>query len=346
MNSEETLLAMDFDDTIIDGDSSEAAIELAPEGELPKELQSIRPQVEHATFMGAVFGYLRQQGITAHQILAKVRMLKFAPGMQEVFFDIYNSEQEAIIISDANSVFIDSILQHKNLNNVIPKYNVYTNPACVNPHSHQIRIQPYECQRQCDLCPPNLCKGQILMRHISKRRANNLKTFHIVYVGDGVNDYCPCMRLGSNDIIFCRKKFALEQLLQCELAKPEEEKRLYAEVRFYTDAFAIRDRMRIDNVFFPARTMTPPTVPSSTTTPCNPSEDSKCEEEEEEEEETTSSSSSDAKGKKAPSKDLGKAGKGGKDGKKSSIDAGKPRKGSTGKGKDKRGSTGKGKGKK
>jgi hypothetical protein len=59
-------------------------------------------------------------------------------------------------------------------------------------------------------------------------------------------------------------------MLLCEMAKPAEECKLYADIRFYTDGYKIRRLMRITNVCFPARTMTPPTPPTPPSPPpCN-----------------------------------------------------------------------------
>ena len=55
----------------------------------------------------------------------------------------------------------------------------------------------------------NLCKGQILDDHVSESK-NAGRTFDsVVYVGDGSNDLCPCLRLKKQDIIFPRKGFHL-----------------------------------------------------------------------------------------------------------------------------------------
>jgi hypothetical protein len=119
---------------------------------------------------------------------------------------------------------------------------IYSNHACVNFEKQRIEVTPYHAQNFCALCPRNLCKGDVLMEHLRTRRENGLRTLRIIYVGDGANDFCPCTKLGSNDVVFCRKSFELEKLLRSELGKTDC--RLFADVRFYSHACYVREALR------------------------------------------------------------------------------------------------------
>lgn len=99
------------------------------------------------------------------------------------------------IVSDANTVYIESMLAHHQLSGHVTK--LVTNPAHWEPLSettYRLRVQPYHPADQqphaCANCPVNMCKGVILdelrREHPSAR---------VLYIGDGGGDFCPATRL-------------------------------------------------------------------------------------------------------------------------------------------------------
>lgn len=101
------------------------------------------------------------------------------------------------IVSDSNTVYIESMLDRHKLKKHVAKLE--TNPAhweLHNESTHRLRVHPYHGPDRephgCDHCPTNMCKGAILdaLRH--EHSADQ-----ILYVGDGIGDFCPSTRLST-----------------------------------------------------------------------------------------------------------------------------------------------------
>ncbi len=61
-----------------------------------------------------------------------------------------------------------------------------------------------------------------------------------IYVGDGMNDYCPGLCLNSGDHFFVRKNFSLFKRLQ---SKPEYFEKLKCKVVYWSDADQILESL-------------------------------------------------------------------------------------------------------
>ncbi len=102
---------------------------------------------------------------------------------------------DQIIVSDANTFLIESILKHYELEKYFNA--VHTNPSHFDEndqlrvrwhHDHQIKGH-----HNCSFCPKNMCKGSILEKLF---QSNPMETWtRIAYVGDGGGDFCPCLKL-------------------------------------------------------------------------------------------------------------------------------------------------------
>jgi len=109
----------------------------------------------------------------------------------------------SVIISDANSVFIDNILNHFDCRDCFER--IFTNPARYEA-SGALRVNPYvELPHGCRRCPRNLCKGQVLDDLLKQQQYDQ-----VVYAGDGSGDFCPCTRLKSSDIVLARLHYPNE----------------------------------------------------------------------------------------------------------------------------------------
>ena len=136
------------------------------------------------------------------------------------------------ILSDANHHYISTILEHHNISSSFIQF--VTNLSHIEDEeaatiassdaadtqlvSSRLRIsphQPADSPHSCALCPPNLCKGNVL----DKWREQYL--FHqVVYIGDGGGDFCPALRLCSSDTVLCRQDYPLHK--KCVAAKTEQ----------------------------------------------------------------------------------------------------------------------------
>jgi hypothetical protein len=69
----------------------------------------------------------------------------------------------------------------------------------------------------------------------------------VYYVGDGHNDLCPALRLSTKDLLFVRKGFGLEKILNGKMkvkgrpAIEEVGKEIKAKTTFWDNAHVIRD---------------------------------------------------------------------------------------------------------
>ena len=161
--------------------------------------------------MGEIFNYLHSQNIKPDQILECMTEIAVSPGMVDLLNTLDQTKAEAIIISDANSVFIDHILSFHGLKDRINK--VFTNPAKFNDEGC-LQIEMYHVQDSCSLSTVNLCKGQILETSIEERMKLNVNFTHVVFIGDGHNDFCPSMRLSPKDFVFPREGYSLVKYIE------------------------------------------------------------------------------------------------------------------------------------
>eukprot|EP00644_Phytophthora_capsici_P014070 jgi/Phyca11/503178/fgenesh2_kg.PHYCAscaffold_3_\ len=108
------------------------------------------------------------------------------------------------IVSDANSVYIESMLEHYGLIQDVSE--VITNPASFETQENgrsRLRVRPYHGEagepHGCEWCPTNMCKGRIV-----EILRNAYPYASVLYVGDGSGDFCAATRLTKNDIVFSR----------------------------------------------------------------------------------------------------------------------------------------------
>jgi len=203
--SRKILVALDFDHTIIDDNSDTHIATLCPEGDVPKDIQDMFRVKGWTPYMGAIFEHLHKSGVNEVQMKESLCALPFTEGMMELLTYLDKSKFDVIIISDSNSKFIDYILRDANLNHIVQE--VYTNPAYFDD-TGCLRINFYHTQDWCDLSTENLCKGSVLEDHVKKQEAS-IQYDHVIYIGDGINDLCPALKLSDKDYICPRKGYSL-----------------------------------------------------------------------------------------------------------------------------------------
>ncbi|KAK1935053.1 Thiamine phosphate phosphatase-like protein [Phytophthora citrophthora] len=111
---------------------------------------------------------------------------------------------EVKVISDGNTFYIESMLEHRELDQHVKE--VFANPVehetSEDGHT-RLRIRPYHADHLephgCTWCPTNMCKGSILDSIRSGKSYSR-----VIYVGDGTGDFCPASRLSENDVVLAR----------------------------------------------------------------------------------------------------------------------------------------------
>ncbi|KAL5221522.1 hypothetical protein ABZP36_026235 [Zizania latifolia] len=207
------VVVFDFDKTIIDVDSDSWVVDGLGATE---EFERLLPTMPWNTLMDTVMGELHARGKTLHDV---ADMLRAAPLDRHVVAAIkacYGLGCDLRILSDANRFFIETILDHHGLRGCFSEIN--TNPSRVDGDGDdRLRIAPYHDfhggPHGCGLgiCPPNMCKGQVLDRIRVSAGADK----RFIYLGDGRGDYCPSLRLGRDDFMMPREGFPVWELI-CE----------------------------------------------------------------------------------------------------------------------------------
>ncbi|KAG6579755.1 Pyridoxal phosphate phosphatase [Phytophthora cinnamomi] len=182
---EKVLVVFDFDESLVNEDSDTFAFRCF----YPELVKTLGSRHAKNPVWPDVFDELHQilasdkPEVTPEDICKRVAQIPFQERMVDAVrmaVDVFKAHVK--IISDGNSLFIDSVLKHQELSQ--------------------------------HWCPSNLCKGSVLD---SIRRAQSYS--RVLYVGDGPGDFCAASRLARNDIVFARadeasgRSFGLQKLL-------------------------------------------------------------------------------------------------------------------------------------
>ncbi|KAI9339875.1 phosphatase phospho-type [Obelidium mucronatum] len=208
--SRRILAAFDFDFTLVDNDSDHFVFDkLSPE--LRRKMSELHGVVQWTDLMHQLLGELHQEGKTKQQIIDALGTIEFNPAILKMFEAIKSVGGEIIIVSDANTIYIDEILKAKNAREYITE--IITNPGTWDETGRlhvTRRIKPPQTHNCPGVCSVNLCKGSEMLARIENYDM-------VLYGGDGRNDHCPMTKLKANrDIAFARKGHSLEKLLNSD----------------------------------------------------------------------------------------------------------------------------------
>ena len=196
----------DLDQTLIYEDSSIWTFSLCPELKL-KETHS-KEYTGWTKFMDHVFFLIHKQGRTKDEIIEHMKKIPLIEQAKVAVCAIHeNNSADSIILSDSNTMFINSILEGCGMRHMFK--SVISNPAHFESDG-RLRVEDYH-SHTCETCQdaPNLCKGAVLKEYLF-----NCKLYSkVVYVGDGANDYCPSMTLNEGDVVLCREGYPLSHCL-------------------------------------------------------------------------------------------------------------------------------------
>jgi len=79
-----------------------------------------------------------------------------------------------------------------------------------------------------------MCKGEELDAFLERHKP----VFdRIIYVGDGSNDYCPIIRLRSQDMVLCRRYRGLEK----RIAQDGKKDGLVCQVKYWAGAWEVEE---------------------------------------------------------------------------------------------------------
>lgn len=207
----ETLFVFDFDHTLVDDNSDTWIMSICPELKLLENLDSLRKQYIHGwtRLMDHVFSLIHKQGRSKDDVIAHFKRLQLYEQAKAAVRAIHECKTaESIIISDANTISIDAILEESGVRDTIKE--IFSNLAHFEENG-RLSVKAHH-SHHCEFCKrtPNMCKSLVLKNYLETCERNYKK---IVYVGDGRNDYCPCTSLSDKDVVICREGYPLARLL-------------------------------------------------------------------------------------------------------------------------------------
>ncbi len=200
------LFAFDFDHTILDGNSDlmvQAAYNVEP---IPEYFKVMAKERGTVTYLQELFRFHYPREIRKKDYHSVLDNIPFVPGLPECIVELKRLGAELIVVSDANSYFIRHVLQHHKLLKHFSE--IFSNPGYVDSKG-QLIISPYMNNVECKMSSRNLCKGKVLMDYIQKRSNEGHSYVFVGFAGDGINDFCPMYRLGSNDMACGRQGFSI-----------------------------------------------------------------------------------------------------------------------------------------
>ncbi|KAF9347225.1 hypothetical protein BGX34_003305 [Mortierella sp. NVP85] len=155
-----------------------------------------------------------EQGGSAQVIRDALTRVPLEAEMIQVCQLLVDAGWELAVVSDANSVYIEGILEHYGIRHLFSA--IITNPAHWDDQGrlHIQRLTPADTPHGCPtgVCSLNICKGQEVDKLLSQLKGG--VGTRMIYVGDGRNDYCPALRMESNnDTFFVRRGRSLEAYL-------------------------------------------------------------------------------------------------------------------------------------
>ncbi|CAL1360710.1 unnamed protein product [Linum trigynum] len=204
------VVIFDFDQTIVDVDSDNWVI-----GELgfTDLANHLLPTMPWNSVMDKMTREMHEQGKTIDDIVGALKRVPVVSNIISAIKSAHALGCELRVLSDANLFFIETVLEHLGVRSYFSEIN--TNSGSVDEEG-RLRISPYHdftrASHGCTLCPPNMCKG-LIMERIQASIAKEASTKKFIYVGDGIGDYCPSMKLKESDFLMPRKNFPLLGLI-------------------------------------------------------------------------------------------------------------------------------------
>ncbi|KJA20705.1 hypothetical protein HYPSUDRAFT_188285 [Hypholoma sublateritium FD-334 SS-4] len=209
------LVVFDFDWSLADQDTDRWIFEvLAPD--IRRKMKTLKEEIQWTDLIAQSLREAHARSITKEQITHALEIMPFHPAMTRAVTSLKaRGGTTFLCLSNSNSTFISTILKHKKLEDLFDE--IITNPAEWDPSgllNLKRRVDPDGPQHSCHVgCSPNMCKGEELDAFLSRK---GISFDHIAYVGDGSNDFCPILRLRSQDTIFCRTYRGLQKRIEKE----------------------------------------------------------------------------------------------------------------------------------
>ncbi|RQM12758.1 hypothetical protein B5M09_004111 [Aphanomyces astaci] len=168
------LVVFDYDWSLINDDSDFFVFQQLQPAVLEEFAHLVHDGAPLTKAVDDALGRLTCTKETLVEVMARVPV---QPGMVDAVRLAHEKGWDVAIVSDANTVYIQSMLAHHQLTSIISQ--VFTNPSSFQ--GDRLRVSPFHSAERpphgCPRCPSNMCKG------------------------DGEGDYCPT----THDVVFARE---------------------------------------------------------------------------------------------------------------------------------------------
>lgn len=210
------LVVFDFDRTMIDHNSDTWIVEkLCPEL-VSVQKRRVKEQMQWTDIMDEMMSSMALKKINVDALRACLSTIPMADEMKQILQLIKRrcvDLSQVKVLSDANVFFIDEVLRAHGVRGLVDE--IVSNPVLEEPRTDNgiialrvIRFIRPPARHACPICPLNLCKGDVISAHLGQGIYDR-----VIFVGDGMNDFCAALKLRSTDVLFARKHFGLEKLL-------------------------------------------------------------------------------------------------------------------------------------
>jgi len=212
-----TLLVFDFDNTLIEDSTFHPLFFKYYTKDQITELRQTWNKISLIELFREGMQQFKKLNKTIEDMKDIVENIKLIDGYENVFKTIRDNKDKfmCIIISGGNKLMINWLTDKYNITDLIYKV------LAINSYHDEELIIKFDdpVGHGCDGvgCHVNQCKRVDLEKLLNEYKSanTNFNQFHkIIYVGDGENDYCPAKLLGESDVLFARKAFNLNELLE------------------------------------------------------------------------------------------------------------------------------------
>jgi pyridoxal phosphate phosphatase PHOSPHO2 len=174
--------------------------------------------------------------------------------MKDLLRSLKEKKFDLIIISNSNSFVIETILKRNELFELFDNNanKIIANRSNFNQYgyfevlpSNEFYLPPgetFKCQSK--YCKANICKGFLLNNYIKESldKSSSLKRGKVIFVGDGLIDYCPGIHLNSEDIFFVKRNSKLSKLLD---KNKDLSNQICAQIKLWKNAYEIIEQLDI-----------------------------------------------------------------------------------------------------
>ncbi|CAF0706691.1 unnamed protein product [Brachionus calyciflorus] len=257
------LAIFDFDYTIINANSTkflnklvieaENAIEKRPQKtpsiadlnrfRYPNEIENLKDEHDLTIMYQEIFNYMHSKyGIDKIKMKKCLKEIQISDSMKHLLKILNQKGFELLIVSDSNTFVIKTIIDNNNLKEIFQD-RIFANKAEFGSDG---RLQLTRCNdyfsknflsKECVgfTCRNNICKRSIIENYINLKK-NWKDDKELIYVGDGIIDYCPGVGLGENDTFFVKQNSALSRYLE---SNNIHEKNIKAKIKFWKNGQTI-----------------------------------------------------------------------------------------------------------